>query len=228
MLKKVTIVSIISAIYMIIASLIGYFTKNTTIVNPLIMLLIGGGCGIFSLLIYALLKKYKIGLYLSLFLSANALGFMIRSWYIFRGFENKLWVMILVSLSCVLCLWIYYFLLKIPFFKEHQIGFSVIALIFSLIIYIVLIINTETTFISTFGYYMIVEIGFIFALYMNATDYHELLKNIVKSSYAIFIVAIIILIIILLAQGGDFDVDLSGSGGGYASSRKKKRTRSVK
>ena len=62
--------------------------------------------------------------------------------------------------------------------------------------------STKTSFVSTFGYYMIIEAAFILALCDSSNNYLELFRNITLSSYSVFIVAIIIALLMLET---DFD-----------------------
>lgn len=222
-MKRITVVSIVSILFLCLSSLVGYFLRYLNTDSAWLMLGIGVGIGIISFSCAGTLKKYKITNYLCLVLSSIALGFMIRAWYIYRGFDNKWWVMILTSISCAIYLWIYYLLLHIPYFKNHSAGFTIIFIIVSLIAYLFVMGFTKTTFVSTFGYYMIIEIGFIFALIKDSDSNFELLRNMVMSSYAIFIVAFIIFIILLAGDGADFDFDLDLSGIGEGREKKKKK-----
>ena len=222
-MKKITVVSIVSILFLCLSSLVGYFLRYLDTDSAWLMLGIGVGIGIISASCAGILKKYKFTNYLCLILSSIALGFMIRAWYIYRGFDNKWWVMILTSISCAIYLWVYYLLLHIPCFKNHSTGFTIIFVIISLIAYLFIMGFTKTTFVSTFGYYMIIEIGFIFALIKDSNSNVKLLRNMVMSSYAIFIVAFIIFIILLAGDGADFDFDLDLSGIGEERKKNEKK-----
>ena len=81
--------------------------------------------------------------------------------------------------------------------------------------------NTKTTYVSTFGYYVIIEIAFIFAMCKNQNKMQKLFKDIVLSTYSIFVVAIIIAIIMLGADSIDgIDPSLDPDFEGLSSPRK--------
>lgn len=204
-MKKITIVSLASFLFLSISSLVAYFLKYLSIDNPWITLAIGVGILIFSGVI-ALFANKKILLNIfCFFISSVALGFCIRGWYIYRNFDNPLWLMLLISLVCVIYLLIFYLLLYIPFFDKHFNIYIWVFLGLSLIGYIFLIAFTNTTYISTFGYYSIIEIAFIFAMCRANTNYKHLIRNITLSTYSVFVVAIIIALIMLECDSFDFD-----------------------
>ena len=91
------------------------------------------------------------------------------------------------------------------FFDKHFKFYIWTFLILTLISYILVFIFSETTFISTFGYFVIIEIAFIFAMCKKEDDFADLFRNITISSFSVFIVAIIMLLIMLECDGLDFD-----------------------
>jgi hypothetical protein len=155
----------------------------------------------------AIFAKKTIGLNILCFmLSAIALGFCIRAWYIFRNFDNSLLTIFLVSLACVIYLWIFYILAHIPLFEKYFTAFFWIYFIISFIAYFLIMAFTKTTYISTFGYYMLIEMAFIFALCAESENANELVRSLTLSSYSVYIVAVIILI--CMYGGGDgFSID---------------------
>lgn len=205
-MKKISLVSIISIIFLSISSVVAYFLRYTSMDEWTYLVF-----GVFVLIISGVLafvfKKSNFVNCLCLGISSIALGFLIRAWYIFRNFDNSFLTMILVSLACAVYLWVYYLLLYIPYFDKHCSVFTIIFIVLSLIAYIIVVATTETTFVSTFGYYMIVEIAFIVGLCMKSYTYSQLIRNMVLCSYSIFIVAIIIAFLMLAGDGADFDFD---------------------
>lgn len=223
-MKKITLVSLISILFLSLSSIVAYLLRYISLDSPWLYIVLGVlilfGSGVLAFL----LKKYKFSNILCLLLSSIALGFLIRSWYIFREFDNPLWMMLLVSFSCAIYLWIFYLLLYIPFFEKHYGVFTIIFLVLSFLGYLLVIGFTETTFVSTFGFYMIVEIAFIIGLCMKSKTYSQLMRNMVLCSYSIFIVAIIIVILMLAGDGADFDFsfDIGGEPNGLSSPKDKK------
>ena len=53
------------------------------------------------------------------------------------------------------------------FIEKHINGFALIFAIISIIAYILIIIFTKTTFMSTLGYYSIINMAFVLCLCMN-------------------------------------------------------------
>ncbi len=98
-------------------------------------------------------------------------------------------------------------------------------MILSIISYVLVVIFTKTTFVSTYGWYMIIEIAFIFALGIDYYDNEELFKGIVISTYSVIVVAILMLLIMLSGDGIDLSFD--GFGVSDLSSPREKRRKQV-
>ena len=118
-MKKITIVSACSFAFLLICSIVATVTEKLFSEShvPLIIgvsILIASG-------ILALVVRERITTNLVCFsLSAIAMGFVIRAWYIQRALSNSIFVMILISLGCVLYLWIYFVLIRIPVIRESR------------------------------------------------------------------------------------------------------------
>ena len=221
-MKKITIVSIFSFLFLILSSLSAYFTKYLEITNPWIPLIIGVIILTISG-IYTIFFRDKISNIVCFTVNSIALGFCIRAWYIYREIDNSLLTMVIVSLICILYLWFFYLLLYIPAFNRNYEGFLIIFLILSIIAYIPLVIFTKTTYLSTIGYYTIIEMAFIFAMSSNDKTVGDLIRSIEVSTYSVFIVAIIIALIMLSEGNIDgFDLSIGGENGELVSPRNKK------
>ena len=224
-MKKITIVSIASLIFLSICSFVGWVFRFVSFNDPVAFVVIGIViCLISGILLYILRKKGLIVYLIFYLINAFALGLRIRGWYIFRGFDNSIWVMLLISLISSLYLLVFYLFLLIPFFNENYTAFAIIFMILSIIAYIIVIATTKTTYISTYGWYMIIEIAFLFAISVKSENNQELFKYAVISTYSVLVVGIIMLLIMLSGDG--FDVPLDGFGGGDLSSPRKKATKS--
>ena len=109
-MKKITLVSIISILFFSLSSIITYILRFSETDNKWFFFTIG----IFLILISGFLafafKKYNGIVKTCLVLNSIALGFFIRAWYIFSGYDNPLWMMLLVSISTVILLLVYYLL----------------------------------------------------------------------------------------------------------------------
>lgn len=220
-MKKISIVSILSFIFLIICSFIEFLLRNYSFekaITPLLFgLLILAISGIVSLFV----KKDLFFNIIIFLLNAISLGFCLRSWYIFRNFDNQFWITALISLSCVIYLLIFYFLLYIPFFDKHFKAYIWIFVILTFIAYLIVIIFSKTTFVSTFGYFVIVEISFIFAMCRSSKSFIDLFRNITLSSFCVLIVAIIMLLIMLECDGID-GFDFGGDIMEFQSPKKKR------
>lgn len=193
--------------------------------SPWVPLVIGVVILIFSGILSACAKKNIVLNAICFLVNAIALGFCIHAWYMYRCYENSIEVMLLVSLACVVYLLIFYFSLYIPFLEEHINIYIWIFLVLTLVGYLIVMFTTETTYISTFGYYVIIEIAFILAMCHHQTTAKHLFRDIVLSTYSVLIVAIIIALIMLGADsldGIDGIVDIGAEGGGIKSPKKQR------
>ena len=212
-MKKITIISVAALIFLLACSTCAYFLRYLPIDNAWVFLLIGVAILIYSGILLALTHKMVAFRIISFLINAIALGFCIRSWYVYREFDNSLWVMMLVSLAAVIFLLLFYALLYIPYINQHFKVYILVFLVVSLVGYLIVMSATKTTYISTFGYYMVIATAFIFALCAHSDSFKELVWNIVLSTFSVFIVAIIIALIMLCGDGldsFDFGGDASG------------------
>lgn len=193
--------------------------------SPWVPLAIGVGILILSGILSACAKKNIILNSICFLVNAAALGLCIHAWYMYRCYENSIEVMLLVSLACVVYLLIFYLSLYIPFIEKHINIYIWIFLVLTLVGYLIVMFTTETTYISTFGYYVIIEIAFILAMCHHQTTVKHLFRDIVLSTYSVLIVAIIIALIMLGADsldGLDGIGDIGVDGGGIKSPKKQR------
>ena len=199
------------------SSLVAYMTRD---LSDSLALFLGVGAGL--LLISGVLaffsgEKIVLNVICSA-ISAVAMGFLIRAWYIFRDLENNLGIMIIVSIAAVLYVWVFFLASRVPIFRNSRKAYIILLLSYIAITggaYIAVVFTTKTTFVSTFGYYMLIELAFIFAMSLDAKNPAELIRHITISTYSIFVVAIIAAVLVLigaLAGGGDCDCDCDGDG----------------
>ena len=232
-MKKITLVSLASFFFLFISSGVALITRSI-FTSALTAFLIGLGL-LIATGVASLFTKENVKLNILCFtFSAVAMGILIRAWYLVRGLENDFGTMCLISLATVLYLWIFYALSRIPLLRSSQLAFIIFVIFFviiSVVAYLIVMLNTKTSFVSTFGFYMIIELGFIFAMSLEADSPRELIRNITHSTYSIFIVAIVVGIFVLIAAAGgdgcDCDCDCGGCEGcdcdcGSGSGRKKK------
>jgi len=209
-MKKLLSVSILSFLFLELSSLTSYFIPNNIwskawipLVIGFFLMLISGVCSLIGS--YSKNKQFS---FVPLLSNGLGLGLCIEAWYVFRGYNNSLLIMTLVSLIATAVLWVFYLFLLIPFFNNHYKFYVLFFIILGLICYIIIIISTKTTFVSTIGYYLIISTGFILALSTQTDDKLVIIKRMANSTYSVLIVGIIILVIML---DGDLDFDI-GSG----------------
>jgi hypothetical protein len=211
-MKKLGLVSVASFLFLALSSVTAYLLRFWDYGYVPVLIYIGIVILVASAIIAAFAKKRIAVNVVCCVISSVALGFLIRAWYVFRGFDNQLWVILLVSLACVLYLWFFYLFAHIPFFRKHIGLYVFLYIIASLGGYIAVVATTQTTFVSTFGFYMIMELAFIFAMCTSTEEPEELVRAITISSYTVFIVAIIIIILVLCEGDFEFDLDFSFDG----------------
>jgi len=196
-MKKITLVSIISFSFFLLSSILTYCLKGIDNISPWKFFIPGVAVLVVSGII-ALIFKEKVSI-ACLLINSVSLGLLIKAWYLYTGYTNSLLVMILLSLACLLYIWIFYGLIQIPFIEKHINGFALIFAIISVIAYILIIIFTKTTFMSTLGYYSIINMAFVLCLCMNmkTNKSNELFKNMMIASFSVAFVGVIIALIML-------------------------------
>jgi len=214
-MKKISIVSLASFVFLLLCSTVAVALKNafsdalTALIVGVVILIVSG------VLAFVLKENTKVNI-LCFLLSSVAMGVLIRAWYINRGFDNSFAVMTFISLGAVLYLWVFFALSKIPFIHKSKAAYTCLCVIYAVlsgVFYFLVMLNTETTFVSTCGYYMIIELAFIFAMSLEVNNREELIRNLALSTYSVFIVAIIAGVVIVAAlAGGDCDCDCGADG----------------
>jgi hypothetical protein len=215
-MKKITVVSAASFLFLLICSVVARLSKELFIgCKASLPLIIGIAIlaisGIIALIVR---ERTKVNLF-CFALSAVAMGFIMRSWYILRDLNNSIFITLLISLGAVVYLWIYFALIHIPVVKESAgvtVAVSVLYVIISIVIYVILVMKTETSFVSTAGFYAFMEISFIFAMSMEVNDNEELIRNLTLSTYSVFVVAAIVAVFALMAASGSGDCDCDCGG----------------
>lgn len=214
-MKKISIVSFASFVFLFLCSAVAVLMKNV-FDSAISALAVGVVILIVSGVIAFVVRERMIINMICFLLSSVAMGILIRAWYINRVFENSFGTVCMVSLATVLYLWVFFALSKIPFIHKSKAAYTVLCALYavlSIVFYFVVMLNTETTFVSTFGFYMIIELAFIFAMSLEVNTKEELVRNLTLSTYSVFIVAIIAAVVIIAAAaGGDCDCDCGADG----------------
>ena len=116
-------------------------------------------------------------------------------------------------------LWIFFLIGLIPPIARHVKLYFWIFFGASFAAYILVIIFTETSFVSTFGYYMLVVAAFIYAMCAEVADLKGLMRSLTLSTYSVFAVAVIAAVVVLTGEG-DFSFDFSPD---VSSNKRKKK-----
>ena len=215
-MKKITIVSAASFVFLLICSIVARITNALFDTNKFSLPLIIGVITLAISGVIALIIRERIQVNIFCFiLSAVAMGFIMRAWYMLRGLNNSIFTTLLISIGAVVYLWIYFALIHIPAIKESAgITTAVTALyiIISVVIYVLLVLKTKTNFVSTVGFYAFIEISFIFAMSLEVNNREELIRNLTLSTYSVFVVAIIVAVFAIMAAAGDGDCDCDCGG----------------
>jgi len=202
-MKRFLITLGVSASFLAITSVIGYAASFIPLgfwgifgIGSAILVISG-----FSAIVLRRKNFVKI---LAMILNAVSMGFYLRSWYINRNFDNSLWLMLLTALLAALYLVVFMLPLLIPAVRRHCGIYLAVFILASIVGYVCLIIFTKTTWVSTLGYFGLLQLGFCFALLFGGED-SDLLRALQIASYSVLLCALIILIIVL---GGDGIGDL--------------------
>jgi len=209
-MKKITIVSLASLLFLLLCSAVARLTRglladgtHALIVGAVILAVSGVLAWIFGQRLW--------GNILCFFISALAMGVLIRAWYLLRGLDNTFPVMMLVSAAAVTYLWVFFALSRLPFIRGSGSAYALLCVLYlvaSVGAYLAVMLSTKTTYVSTFGYYMAIELAFIFAMSMEVSSVEGLVRNLTLSTYSVLIVALIAGVIALaVAGGGDCDCD---------------------
>lgn len=214
-MKKISIVSFASFVFLFFCSTVAVLTENA-FESASSALITGASLLIASGVTAFVIRERTIINMVCFLISSVSMGILIRAWYINRGFENSFGTVCMVSLATVLYLWVFFALSKIPFIHKSKAMYTVLCVLYavlSAVFYFVVMLNTETTFVSTFGFYMIIELAFIFAMSLEVNTKEELIRNLTLSTYSVFIVAIIAAVVVIAAAaGGDCDCDCGADG----------------
>ncbi len=207
----------VSLVFLIVASVVGYIGRFI----PLDFWWIFGiatAILVVSVILSLALRKNPTYKLFSVFINAVSMGFYLRSWYINRGFDNALWLMLCVSLLAAAYMFIFILPLYVDAINRHYGWYLLVFTVLSIVGYVCLVVLTKTTWVSTLGYYGLLQLGFIMTMSMDGSNRLKLYNSWQVASYTVAVCAVIILIIVLGGDAaGDFLDGFSGGGGGKSS-----------
>lgn len=190
-----------SALFLALCSVVGYCAYFFNIKNFWIMFAIASAVFVLGV-IFALVKRTSCKV-IAFFVNAVAMGLYIQSWYIYRGFENSLWLMLAVSAVAVAYLVLFFLPLLIPFVNRHYGWYAAVFVGLSLVGYVLLLCLTQTTWVSTLGYYGILQLGFVLGCSFSCNDIDDEIHALLASSYSVAVCAVLILLTVLGGDGCD-------------------------
>ncbi len=209
---------LVSFIFLIVTSLVGYVAQYISLTFWWTFG-IASGILVVGALLAVILRKNRLYKYFTIFINAVSMGFYLRSWYINRGFNNPLWLMLCVAMLATAYLFVIMLVSAIPRLQKFRFWFTTGFILLSITGYLLLVFLTATTWVSTLGYFGLIQLGF--ALSLSAKE-NERLTAWQLSSYSVALCAIIIAIIALGGDGlGDL-FDGLGSGVDIGGKRDKK------
>lgn len=223
-MSKIKSALIFSFAFFTLASIVAYLLGFLSFSSPWIPLGIGVGLMIFAGA-YEFISEYSLIMNIVCsVVNSVALGFCVRAWYTFREFNNGIVTMLLLALSCVVYMLLFCLPLFIPFIERHIKLHFWIFVVLSLAVYIWLLFTIKTTYLSTFGFYLIVNVLFIFAMCRDSRNIRSLVRKMTLSSSGVALVAVIIAVLML---DGDLDFLDIGEGLFDIDSPRKKKSKST-
>ncbi len=205
-MRRNSLIILSSFLFLLLSSLVAYLLRFADITDALTYLIAGAALLAVSFAVaYFGAEIIPINI-LSFIISACSLGALIRAWYLFRGFDNDLYVMLLVCAACALHLVAFCLVAELPYLRRHRVMTAVIYGVISLAAYLAVMLTTKTTYVSTFGYYMIVETAFLYAIIMKGEDRASLVRVITLSTFSVIGVAVILGVMMLFGDGADCDI----------------------
>ena len=128
-MKKITLVSIYSFLFLILCSVVAVALKYSALDNELEAILTGLVMLLISGVLFLALRNMHQFNYIFFSTNSVALGFCIRAWHMYRNIDISFYWMIIVCLISVLYLVVFYILLYIPVFEEQYTKYMILFLI---------------------------------------------------------------------------------------------------
>lgn len=178
----------------------------------------GVGCGVLALGVAVGLIKNVYAKCVSFLVNAVSMGFFLRAWYLNRNFDNSLWLMLGVAALAVGYMLVFALPLLIPALNKHYKIYLAVFVVLSLGAYMALLCLTKTTWVSTLGFFGILQMSFILGSSFRCDDRDDEIVALWISSYSIVVCAAIILVVALGGDGCDgCDCGCDGTGGDFGS-----------
>ena len=221
-MKRCLSTLLVSILFLFATSVVAYFARYVPLDFWATFGIASGVLGL-GLLLLLLIRRYNFVKLIIVAINAVSMGFYLRSWYVNRGFDNPLWLMLAVALLASVYFVVFLLPLLIPALNRHYGWYLLIFTLVSIVGYVLLVVLTKTTWVSTLGYYGILQLAFIISLSFKCNERKELYNSFLVASYSVAVCALIILLIVLGEGDGLDGLDgLSNIGGGFSSPVEKK------
>ncbi|MCM1195275.1 MAG: hypothetical protein NC099_05105 [Corallococcus sp.] len=186
----------VSAIFLIITSVVGFLFS---FVPTGMWETFGIASAVFAvgIILSLTVRRRKSVKYVVIFINAIAMGIYLRSWYIDRKFSNPLWMILAVAVLATAYLLLIVAVVCLIKNPKARLWTAVAFVMVSVVAYILLVILTTTSWVSTLGFFGLLQIGFAFSLFSKE---ESLVASWQIASYTVALCAVIILVI---ALGGD-------------------------
>lgn len=198
-----------SLLFLTVTTLVGYAAYFFNISDFWTMFGIASGVLVAGILIG--IVKQTAAKIVSFFVNAVAMGFYLQSWYINRGFDNSVWLMLGVALLAATYMLVFALPLLIPVVNRHYGIYLTVFVLLSLGGYVSLVVLTKTTWVSTLGYFGLLQLSFILGSSFSCSDWDDEVRALWLSSYSVVVCAVIILAIVAGGDGCDASCDCGGT-----------------
>ena len=195
-MKRCLSTLLVSILFLFATSVVAYFAQYIPL-GFWWMFGIASGVLVLGFVLVLLTRRHNFVKLIIVALNSVSMGFYLRSWYINRGFNNSLWLMLAVSLLASVYFVVFLLPLLIPALNRHYGWYVSVFTLLSIVGYVLLVVLTKTTWVSTLGYYGILQLGFIISLSFKCDSRKELYNSFLASSYSVAVCALIILIIVV-------------------------------
>ena len=146
-MKKTVLVTIVSFLFLMLSSLVAWALRFADLKNCWLAWGIAAILLTMSIVVALVVRTRPKFSVINLVLNAVAMGFFIRAWYMFRGFDNSFLTMFFVCLACMAYLWVFYAICYIPFVERHFfaffIGYFIVLALFIFVSVLAAVFTTE-------------------------------------------------------------------------------------
>jgi hypothetical protein len=209
-MKKATLSSIATLVFLLLTSAVCFITKPFFSSFD-VTILIALGIITVSAIVAFLIRKSNVMNVICFLVSSVAFGIAMRAWYIFLGVECDLVRMAILSLGVALLFFIFGSIISIRAIREHKVVYIILIVLYVLFdafpVYLAIALSGNV-YLSTIAFFLIATWGFILPLAVESDDATSFIRNLALATYSVMVAIIVIIIVaIALAGGGDVSDD---------------------